>query len=260
MTTPIYDTIGVGYDGTRRADPGIVARLAGLLDVSTDEHCLDVGCGTGNYTTAVAARGGHWVGVDASSRMILEARSKAVAVRWVLGDALALPFTSGAFARGMCTLAIHHFPDLGVAFTEMARVLCRRLVIFTSAPSQMRGYWLNEYFPDAMARSMVVMPELEHVRSLLAQAGFTAIRVEPWDVSPGLQDHFLYSGKHRPELYLSDAFRRGISTFAQHADPDEVETGCARLRADIESGRVDAVRAAYAGGGGDYAFVVADRP
>jgi ubiquinone/menaquinone biosynthesis C-methylase UbiE len=260
FAAPLYDRIGVGYDGTRRADPGIVARLAALLDVPPEAACLDVACGTGNYTTAVAASAGRWHGVEISPGMLAEARAKPSRVLWVLGDALALPFARGCFARVMCTLALHHFADLGGALTEIARVLHGgRLVIFTSAPSQMRQYWLNEYFPDAMARSMAVMPELERVQALLATAGFTSTRVEPWNVPPDLQDLFLYSGKHRPEMYLSSVFRRGISTFAQHADSAEVTAGCARLRADIETGRIDDVRRAYASTAGDYAFIVTQR-
>jgi ubiquinone/menaquinone biosynthesis C-methylase UbiE len=257
---PVYERIGVGYDGTRRADPGLVARLTWLLDVPADAACLDVGCGTGNYTAAVATRGGRWVGIDISPRMLTEASAKPAPVRWVLGDARALPFAAGAFSRAMCTLALHHFVDIAPVFTELARVLARgRLVIFTSAPSQMRGYWLNEYFPEAMRRSMVVMPELDHVERLLKDAGFASIQTEPWDVPPDLQDLFGYSGKHHPEMYLSPGVRRGISTFSQQADSAEIEAGCARLRADIESGRIAEVQRAYAHTRGDYAFVVAGR-
>jgi hypothetical protein len=133
-----------------------------------------------------------------------------------------------------------------------------RLVIFTSAPSQMRRYWLNEDFPVAMERSMVVMPELDAAATLLARAGFRPIRIEPWEVPPDLHDLFLYSGTHRPELYLSANFRRAISTSAQPADPAEVAAGCARLRRDIGTGHLDAVRRAYASRSGDHAFVVAD--
>jgi ubiquinone/menaquinone biosynthesis C-methylase UbiE len=73
----LYDRIGVGYDGTRRADPGIAARLAALLDLRGGPACLDAACGTGNYTQALALLGGRWTGVDVAPRMIAEARSKA---------------------------------------------------------------------------------------------------------------------------------------------------------------------------------------
>ena len=60
----LYDQIGDGYDTTRRADPAIVRRLAAYLALAPGRRYLDVGCGTGNYTAALAALGGVWHGVD----------------------------------------------------------------------------------------------------------------------------------------------------------------------------------------------------
>ncbi len=48
-----YDTIGTGYDGTRQADAYLVGRLLTLLDRPPGSRILDVGCGTGNYTSAL---------------------------------------------------------------------------------------------------------------------------------------------------------------------------------------------------------------
>ena len=53
----LYDKIGATYDATRRAEPGIVDMLAELLNLKTGARVLDIGCGTGNYTTALQARG-----------------------------------------------------------------------------------------------------------------------------------------------------------------------------------------------------------
>ena len=72
----LYDRIGVGYDGSRRADPSIVDDLAGRLSPRTDGRYLDLACGTGNYTRALAARGGDWTGVDASRTMLDAARAQ----------------------------------------------------------------------------------------------------------------------------------------------------------------------------------------
>jgi hypothetical protein len=71
-----------------------------------------------------------------------------------------------------------------------------------------------------------------------------------------LQDFFLYSGKHRPEIYLDPRVRTGISTFAALADAAEVEDGCQRLSQDIESGRLAEVMAGYQHAQGDYLFVI----
>ena len=123
----------------------------------------------------------------------------------------------------------------------------------------MRGYWLNEYFPEAMAASIRQMPDLELVEAGLRSAGFGAIRTEPYEVGGDLQDLFLYSGKHRPALYLDPRVRASISTFAALADPLEVERGLDRLSADIRSGRISEVIAAYRRSRGDYLFVVGER-
>ena len=53
--------------------------------------------------------------------------------------------------------------------------------------------------------------------------------------------------------------RRRISTFARLADPDEVTSGCLRLAEDIQSSRIDEVRASYENQGRDYLFVISSK-
>lgn len=257
---PLYDTVGTGYDTTRRADPYLTGRLAHHLALSGSRAYLDLACGTGNYTTALAALGGEWFGVDQSRRMLESARQKEGPVKWVQADASALPFPNGVFFGVIATCAIHHFPSIRDVFSEVFRVLASgSFIIFTDTHQQMRGYWLNEYFPDAMGKSIVQMPDLDEVQSALQDAGFQVACTETYDVQPDLQDFFLYSGKHRPEIYLSESVRRGITTFALLADPTEVETGVQRLSADIQSGHIAQVMANYRNDGGDYLFVVAEK-
>ena len=173
---------------------------------------------------------------------------------------MALPFSGAVFFGAMCTLAIHHFAELLPVFQEAYRVLVRgRFVILTATPVQMQSYRLNEYFPDAMGKSIEQMPALDLVTGALTQAGFTSIDTEGFDIRDDLQDFFLYSGKYRPEMYLDEGVRRGISTFDSLADPEEVTSGCLRLAEDIQSGRIDEVRASYENQGGDYLFVIATK-
>lgn len=257
---PLYDQIGVGYDATRRADPYVVQRLIYHLNAQPEGDYLDLACGTGNYTTALADAGVHMHGLDQSSGMIESARAKCSSVAWCVGDANALPHSDRTFSGAICTLAIHHFPALLPAFQEVYRVLNRgRFVLFTSTPEQMTGYWLNEYFPDMMKKSCQQMPDLEQVVQNLQHAGFRSVRTEPYSVREDLQDFFLYSGKHRPAFYLDPRIRSGSSSFASLADPREVDSGCKRLAADIQSGRIFEVMAAYHHNQGDYLFVIADQ-
>ena len=103
------------------------------------------------------------------------------------------------------------------------------------------------------------MPALDLVTGALTQAGFTSIDTEGFDIRDDVQDFFLYSGKYRPEMYLNEGVRRGISTFARLADPEEVTSGCLRLAEDSQSGRIDEVRASYENQGRDYLLVIATK-
>ncbi len=255
-----YDTIGKGYDGTRRADPRLVERLIGHLAPAPGGRYLDLACGTGNYTAALAARGLDMTGIDASDVMLAAARAKAPAIVWSKGRAEDLPYADRSFDGVMCSFAIHHFSDIGAALAEVARVLGRgRLVILTATPAQMAGYWLNWYFPEAIVRSAVDMPTLDALCGALTAAGFRDIANDPFEVPEDLTDLFLYAGKHRPALYLDPAVRAGISTLARGlTPPDELERGRAALAADIETGAIDATVASYAHDKGDYLFVIAE--
>ena len=61
-----YDTIGTGYDGTRQADAYLLGRLWDLLALPAGARVLDVGCGTGNYTSALQVLGLSMTGVEPS--------------------------------------------------------------------------------------------------------------------------------------------------------------------------------------------------
>ncbi len=255
----LYDQIGRSYDGTRRADPYICKRLQYHLDCKAGRSYLDIACGTGNYTIAISADIDIH-GIDCSHHMLDAARAKSSSITWYLANVESLPFREDAFAGIVCTLAIHHFRALRPAFAEAFRVLRPgRFVLFTATPEQMSHYWLNEYFPQAMARSIQQMPALEVVVESLQAAGFHLHCLETYEVSQQLQDLFLYSGKHRPEMYLDPCVRAGISTFATLADPIEVGLGCRRLRQDIDSGRIEEIMRTYRHTGGDYLFIVAEK-
>lgn len=257
----LYDRIGVGYDATRRADPEIVRQLTELLAAPAGARCLDVACGTGNYTIALAEAGLRLHGLDVSSTMLASAQAKSGTVQWVGADATAIPFADGSFGAAVCTMALHHFREPAAVFREIARVLGQdaRLVFLTAAREQMRCYWLNEYFPEAMEASILQMTPLDQTIIALLGAGFAQVTAVPFFVTADLQDLFLYAGKYRPALYLDPGVRAGISTFANLASTPELEQGCARLEADLAAGRFKAVLQASEHGVGEYLFLVARR-
>lgn len=256
----LYDKIGSNYDTTRKADPEITRRLRYHLQVPDQSDILDIACGTGNYTTALEKTDLRMTGSDISSKMIDEAKEKSLSIRWELADVTQLPYKDGQFQGVLCTLAIHHFDDLYAAFEEAYRVLGQgRFVIFTSAPEQMERYWLNEYFPKAIDASAKQMPSLSSVADALEKPGFHIIDHERFFIQPDLQDFFLYSGKYKPETYLDENVRAGISTFTNLASKKEIEAGCRKLKQDIESNKIDETIAKYHSDAGDYTYVVAEK-
>lgn len=256
--TPLYDRIGGTYARSRRADPGITRTLARELRLASSGAYLDVACGTGNYTAALSALGGAWSAIDPSEVMLAQARQKSSPIAWARASAHALPFSNGVFDGAVCTLAIHHFPELERPFAEVRRTLrSGSFVIFTGLAEHMRHYWLCHYFPDMMARSIEQMPSEAQIGAALSRSGFNAVTVTPFFVTNELQDLFLYAGKHRPALYFDPVVRANISSFANLAQTAELDVGLARLTADLHSGAFAAVAARWDGEVGDYAFITA---
>jgi ubiquinone/menaquinone biosynthesis C-methylase UbiE len=83
---------------------------------------LDVGCGTGLSTAALAAAADRAVGVDPSRAMLRHARERSSAVL-VLGDGNRLPFRSASFDLVTMSSSIHWLSPDGVV--ETARVVGR---------------------------------------------------------------------------------------------------------------------------------------
>lgn len=256
-----YDTIGKGYNQTRKADPYLLTRMYHHLQPIDKGYYVDIGCGTGNYTIGLHRKGLNFTGIDPSHHMLSKAKERCATIEWVQGtaEAISLPdrFSNGVLA----SLTTHHWADLKKGFQEVYRILKPggRLVIFTSTPKQMRGYWLRHYFPKMLADSIEQMPAWDLVFDLLLKAGFSQIDTEKYFIQDDLQDQFLYIGKHHPELYLDQGVRQGISSFSALANQQEVEKGLAQLERDIASGDVQKIIEQYENEDGDYLFVIAHR-
>ncbi|HWQ24490.1 MAG TPA: methyltransferase domain-containing protein [Gaiellaceae bacterium] len=98
-----------------------VHRLLGPF--SGTEVALDAGCGTGALAFALAPHVAEVVGVDARTDYLEAARERAPGnVRFVEGDATALPFGYGAFDLAGCLRLLHHVRWPGLVIAELARV------------------------------------------------------------------------------------------------------------------------------------------
>lgn len=254
-----YDHIGQGYNRSRRADPYLSERMFALLSPHLGLHFVDVGCGTGNYTIALQERGMNITGIDPSATMLDKARQQAPEKIWIQGKAEDIPLQADAADGVLCSLTLHHWGDLRKGLGEVKRILKPegKLLIFTAGHQQMRGYWLNHYFPKMLEDSIQQMPSLEAIDTALASQGMKIAQTEKYFIQPDLQDLFLYSGKHDPKLYFEETVRSGISSFSNLAHLEEVNQGLERLAADIKDGSIYSLIKDYENEGGDYIFLLA---
>lgn len=253
-----YNTIGVGYNTTRKADPYLLSRILDLLNLPVGSEILDIGSGTGNYTIALQRSGMRMTGVEPSEEMLSKARARNTDVNWIQGTAEDLSL-GRKFDGVVATLTLHHWSNPGKGIQRIREHLQpgAPFVILSSSPEQMETYWLNHYFPTMIADSARQLPTLSHMTDVLSSAGFRSIESEKYFVRRDLQDQFLQCGKEQPELYFREDIRRGISSFQLFGYRDEVEEGLRQLRSDIDSGAWESVAESYQSDMGDYIFFAA---
>jgi arsenite methyltransferase len=101
-----------------------------LIELRPGERILDVGSGTGSSALLAAREFGCLVaGLDYGAEAVRGAQQAAAAaglcdrVRFVVGEADALPFADGEFDAVLCECSLSTFPDKAAAIGEMRRVL-----------------------------------------------------------------------------------------------------------------------------------------
>ena len=98
-----------------------------MLAIGPGDSVLDVGCGPGNFTRAFARAAGDGlvVGLDASRTMLDQAarEQNPPNVRFVRGDAAALPFPDATFDAVCCFAALYFIEQPLRAIDEIVRVL-----------------------------------------------------------------------------------------------------------------------------------------
>ena len=128
---------GVGYEEPdvaafwRRGEE-VVERMASQagLEIAPDDDVVDIGCGVGRLTRALAARAGHVHGLDVSAEMLARAREHNADlenVDWVHGNGRDLqPIADGAVDGCFSHVVFQHIPDPAVTLSyirDMGRVL-----------------------------------------------------------------------------------------------------------------------------------------
>lgn len=130
-TEPSWSDIAPWYDGLVEAGSGphetAVACLLGLVPPLDGATVVDVGCGQGLATRALAAAGAaRVIGVDSSAEMLRFARERThqLNVRYAEDDARGLASLADHRFDGVtCQLALMDIPDLDATLAAVHRVL-----------------------------------------------------------------------------------------------------------------------------------------
>jgi len=102
--------------------PRTLGRILELLGAPHIDKGLDIACGTGMSSVALAEHSNTVAAVDMSMEM-LRAAIPAPGVHYMFANAERLPFPNGAFEAATCCSGIHWF-DQDSFFAELHRVLC----------------------------------------------------------------------------------------------------------------------------------------
>ena len=181
---------------------------------------LDIGCGTGRASEALAARGSRVWGVEPEPEMAELARRRVSTVK--VAPAERLPFKDGWFDRALMWL-VAHLVDRPQAFAEAARVLAEdgRLAIGTFHPEHFERYWLKPFFPSLEAIDKSRFPTPDDLQSELS-AAFERVELH----------RLTQSASVSRETAIERVRRRFISPL-QLLDEQELDEGLRRMEAEL---------------------------
>ena len=161
-----YNEISQVYDEVRAADVELINSFLSEVDITPATKILDIGCGTGNYTTLLQqVTHGEVYGIEPAEGMLSKARQKSSGVFFTPGQAEQIPFADTYFDFVYMTDVIHHVPDRGKMFAEIKRVLKRagKVCIVTQSHRQIEERPIVQFFPETASVDQARYPDIDEI-------------------------------------------------------------------------------------------------
>ncbi len=221
-----FNTVSHGYDDhALRFFPASAKNFAGFLGLRGNEEVLDVACGTGHASFAIAPllASGRVTAVDFSSGMLDQARRKAAQnrtgnIEFVERDMRDLGFES-RFDVAVCAFGIFFVTDMEAQLARIASAV--RPGGRVAITNFQENYFspLKELFLERIASYGVQAPPQawkhiaseERCRQLFATAGLTNVRVETRNVGYYLEDAGVWWS-----IVWNAGFRRYVTQLSPH--------------------------------------------
>ncbi len=229
-----YDRTGIPavYDRGRDHGPELLTlwmtAIAAHLGGDVPTRILDLGCGTGRFSGALAQHfNAGVIALDPSLKMIQQAVQKRVdggMVHYELGRAEALPLKSKSIDLVFASMSFHHFRDPQLAARECRRVSKdhARVFVRTATREQIRSYPYHDFFPASHPILHEVLPARADVRAPFEAAGF---HLNEWElisqtIAPSWEAYAdkLAAGADSVLVRLDRRdFENGVAAVRQHA-------------------------------------------
>jgi ubiquinone/menaquinone biosynthesis C-methylase UbiE len=216
-----YNQAAGSYAAHRRVHPGVFRELCERGRVRSKSKVLEVGCGTGNYVSALVGYTGcrAW-GLDPFAEMLAHAGARPERVGWLLGRAEQMGFAADGLNLVFSVDVIHHVSDRTAFYREAARVLQPGGYVCTVTDSEeiiRRREVLSGYFPETVEVELARYPRLADLEKWMAEAGLaglgTILVEEPFEISSAQP----YRDKAFSSLHLisEEAWRVGLERLEQ---------------------------------------------
>jgi ubiquinone/menaquinone biosynthesis C-methylase UbiE len=196
---------------------------------------LDVGCGTGRFSGALAdAFNARLIGLDPSRKMLARALSKANDSRviYVCASGESLPIGDGRLDLVFMSMVFHHFGDHGQVAAECRRTLRSHglVIVRTGTLERIPQYPYVEFIPETIPLLHERMPSISFVESTFRKADFAllAATIVVQQIAPTFERYVekLAAGGDSVLASLDDRTRNnGFENLRKHArrvDPQPV--------------------------------------